>query len=110
LEVRNSMGAPQDFGQMTSYLRLTGKRRLELPSGEFIQRAEPPAKVGRAQAALPVQLAQKFFGGPSLSDLHRQECPPVTLDRCSFVYRVSRFVNIIFRKGAEPVVTWRSMP
>jgi hypothetical protein len=35
------MGAPQDFGQMTSYLCLTGKRRLELPGGEFIQRAEP---------------------------------------------------------------------
>jgi hypothetical protein len=59
------MGAPQDFGQMAGYLRLTGKWRLELPGGEFIQRAEPPAKFGRTQAALPVQPAQKFFGGPA---------------------------------------------
>jgi hypothetical protein len=42
--------------------RVTGKWRLELPGGKFIQRAQPLAKVGSAQAPLPVQPAQKLFG------------------------------------------------
>ena len=45
-----------------SYLRLTGKRRLELAGGEVIQRAEPAAEFVVAQAVLAVERSKKLLG------------------------------------------------